>query len=375
MKYQKCKVWTGGSSDDLKKQWYVFYSFKNPETNKMQVFKIYISNRLKLKSQRYDAARLIIKKYDELLESGFNPFLSEQLGTMRLIEVMEELLRIRDARNYKLKSKQTEKYVTGKFIEFLKQNNLQYKKLEDFSKHNAQQYFDYLLTTCNLSHRTCNNHLMFMRTFFNEIVRRDYIQKNVFSLIKKLPETESTVIAYSNEQMDLIRRNLKAYDKELFTFTQFIYYACMRPIEITRLKRKNLDLDNGLILVDSLVSKTRRQQSIRISDNLMKTILENNYDKLRVDDYLFSVSMKPGIMYRGSRLAQKRWKAFADTNGLQGCQMYWLKHTANGHMLDLGLNVKEIKDHNRHQSLDQTMAYLNRFRNLASDKINLLDGF
>jgi integrase len=356
---------------DITKQWYVYYSFRNPETNKLELHKKYISKRCKLKMHRYNIAKEIINKYNEMLECGYNPY--EQYKCLTIKEAFEFLERYRKNKTDKLKTVQTDRYVIKKFMRFLQTKNLKSIRLEEFSKKNAQDYFDWLLIEEELSNRTCNNHLLFLRTYFNEFLRREYITKNVFSGIKKLNQKDATIVAYTKEQIEIIKNRLPAYDSDLWAFISFIYYASMRTIEITRLQRKNIDIDNNIILIDSTISKTLKQQVIRITERLKSVIIASEFDKLPMDYYLFSHKMKPGTDYVGATGVQKRWRKFASISGMKGCHMYWLKHTANGHALDKGVSVKDIQTHNRHHSLDQTMMYLNRFRNLASDKINLLD--
>jgi len=369
--FKKCRLCD--MDGNIQKQWYVYYSFRNPETKQFVLFRVYISTRYKLKVQRYTAAKEIIAKYDELLNNGYNPFEDTIKKRLTLKEAFAFLFTLREKRTDKKKTVQTDRYVMNKFIRFLESRNMAYAQLDEFTKNDARDYFDWLIINENLCNRTCNNHLLFMRTYFNEFVRREYISKNVFSQISKLKQKDATIVAYTNEQMKIIKSRLKTYDYELWAFISFIYYASMRTIEITRLKRKHLDLDNQIILIDSVISKTLKQQVIRITERLKQVIIDYGYDKLPMDYYLFSHKMKPGIDYVGATGIQKRWRKFANANDLAGSHMYWLKHTANGHALDKGVSVRDIQTHNRHHSLDQTMEYLNRFRNLSSDKINLLD--
>lgn len=373
MNYKKCKIWDGGS--DLTKQWYVYYSYKNPDTKQYQLFKIYISNKLKLKTQRYEAAKNLMHKYNDLLEKGFNPFYADDKSKTRIIEAMEFLMKIREARTTKKKTKQHDRYTFKKFTEFLHQNNLQHKKLEDFTKHHAQAFQDWCLTEENLSNRTCNNLLLSMRTYFNELYSREYITDNMFNRVKKLEITEATIVALTDKQMDILNKNLEKWDKDLWAFTSFIYYAFMRTIEITRLQRKHLDMENEVILIDGLISKTKKQQPVRIVKELKYIIEEMKYNQLPPEWYLFSNRLKSGINYVVSNTVQSRWKKFATAHGMDGVHMYYLKHTANGHAIDKGISVRDIQEHNRHYSLDQTQKYLERFRKMGSSKLDNMDGF
>ena len=60
---------------DVRKQWFIFYSYRNPANNKMIRFRIYdgfTENRTK--KAKYEHAEILIKEYSDRLKSGWNPF-------------------------------------------------------------------------------------------------------------------------------------------------------------------------------------------------------------------------------------------------------------------------------------------------------------
>jgi hypothetical protein len=60
---------------DISKQWFVFYTVRNPRTNKMQRFKIYGGiNRHHDFDARRKAAFKICSEFTEKLKMGWSPF-------------------------------------------------------------------------------------------------------------------------------------------------------------------------------------------------------------------------------------------------------------------------------------------------------------
>jgi hypothetical protein len=64
------------ANGDLSKRWYVYFSFKNPETGKMKrLSNIYgESNKYKTKEDRLSALTIYRKRLLHLLKQGYNPF-------------------------------------------------------------------------------------------------------------------------------------------------------------------------------------------------------------------------------------------------------------------------------------------------------------
>lgn len=64
------------ANGDLSKRWYIYFSYRYPETDKLQRMKnIYgKSNRFKTKSERYSVLNLYKKRLHKFLKDGYNPF-------------------------------------------------------------------------------------------------------------------------------------------------------------------------------------------------------------------------------------------------------------------------------------------------------------
>ena len=64
---------------DTSRQWFVFYSYLNPASNKMHRFRIYTGLGFNFnKSQRYANARKIIDELTNKLSNNYNPFTDDQ---------------------------------------------------------------------------------------------------------------------------------------------------------------------------------------------------------------------------------------------------------------------------------------------------------
>jgi site-specific recombinase XerD len=60
--------------------------------------------------------------------------------------------------------------------------------------------------------RTWNNNLQTLKTCFAYLLEKEYVQVNPFAKINKIPEPETEIIAFSEEELTLIRNRLPNYN-------------------------------------------------------------------------------------------------------------------------------------------------------------------
>ncbi len=65
------------ANGDLKSRWYVQFSYLNPETQKMQRFRYWVSTRYKTKTARRKKALDMQEHYTRRLKQGWSPFKGE----------------------------------------------------------------------------------------------------------------------------------------------------------------------------------------------------------------------------------------------------------------------------------------------------------
>ena len=76
-KFSTPKIYHGGKDYDLNKRWYVYYSYRNPETGKLErqspIFAKF--NQLhKSKKERLKNFKVLRDALEELLEQGYSPY-------------------------------------------------------------------------------------------------------------------------------------------------------------------------------------------------------------------------------------------------------------------------------------------------------------
>jgi hypothetical protein len=80
-KYSESKIYN--ANGDVSKRWYVYYSFRNPATDKLErQTPIYAGvNLYKNAKERKKAIVILCKAIDDILENGYNPFIETTIYT------------------------------------------------------------------------------------------------------------------------------------------------------------------------------------------------------------------------------------------------------------------------------------------------------
>ena len=353
------------SKGDLNKQWFVYYSFKHPETGQFQRFKKYISNKHKTKAARFEKASEIIKQLNNWLKAGGNPFQTTAQFT-RMIQAIDYVYEIKKA-SLRPRSYSSYNTVMKKFKTWLNKYHSN-MILEEFGFYHAQKFMDWLVINEKLKNRTYNNHVTYMRIFFNTLIEREYIVINPFMKIKLFPKTEAEVRNFTPEEMLTIRSNMPFDNRGLWIACQFIYYCFIRPAELVRIKISDINLAKKELYIRPEVSKNRKGATILIPEAFLPELYKLHMYHYNNEFYLFSHNLSPGsnLLYHNS--LSKAWRVWADEYGVKK-DLYDFKHTGVGMALDSGININDLRMQLRHSSLQMTQIYLEKFRAMPGEKL------
>ena len=266
---------------NLSKRWYVYYSFRNPETGKLKRMKnIYGAvNTFKNKEDRLSLLSRYRRRLLKLLKEGYNPYMdntelyqtklakkkvntSESKSTVEAKEIENipekketpenDGLPLREAFDYSLKLKEkivnerTLKdymYSTNGIIKWIEENRPEITTITQLSRKVSMDFLnDILLKT---SSRNRNNNRLNLSSLLQTLVDNEIILSNPMSKIKALKTVPKRNKSYKNETEKEIFKYLKTEDPILLLFIQFVSYAFLRPIEVCRLKVKDFDFVNN----------------------------------------------------------------------------------------------------------------------------------
>jgi integrase len=256
----------------LSKKWYVYYSFRDENTGYLKRMPNIkgIANSFKTKNERLAILIKIRDGLEFLLEKGFNPSKNNDIESLLFDKKPEPILikekvsisteatilventqtenftSIKDAFEHTLKLKKNMMSETSygnyklridKFFKFLPDET---KSITSITKRDAVAFLNDVLE--KTSPRNRNNYRTDLSSFFSELENNEYIAQNFISKINVLKSNPERNKTFSNLKQVDIYEYLAKNDTLLLLFIQFISYNFLRPVEVCRLKIKDIDL-------------------------------------------------------------------------------------------------------------------------------------
>ena len=135
----------------------------------------------------------------------------------------------------------------------------------------------------NTSPRNRNNYRTDLNSFFNELENNEYISNNFvtkINVLKAVPERNKT---FSDKTQEDIYTFLENRNPTLLLFIKFISYNFLRPVEVCRLKVKDIDVNERKIYVRA------KNQPVKIKiipDILIKDLPDLKL--LKLENFLFT---------------------------------------------------------------------------------------
>lgn len=360
--YVEPKIHTRKNS--LNKRWFISYYFKHPDTHKMQRFVVWASTKHKTLEYKLRSIVDLQGFYAAKLKSGWSPFESNQTKYITLVESFEFILKVK-ANSLRKKTIASYKQIFGIFKAWLLANHISSITLERFNYKQAQQYCDFLKIEKAVNNRTHNNHLLTLRFFYNQLIKREYTLTNPFKKIERLEIQAPEIRPIKKKDLQLLSESIQQKDKNLWLACQFIFYCFIRPTEMVMLKRKHVFLEANEILIPAYISKNKIQQVVTIPESFKVYLQLIDFEKIHEENFIFSKNLEPGTEKISSRLIPERFKKHCKKLSLD-YQFYDLKHTGAGMAIDNGVNIEDLRNQLRHADLTTTTIYLKKFRNIAS---------
>ncbi|WP_053977301.1 tyrosine-type recombinase/integrase [Mangrovimonas xylaniphaga] len=279
------KIYT--AKGDISKRWYVYFSFRDPKSGKLKRITPFYgeTNKYKTKEERLEVLTIYRKTILKLLKKGYNPFadnteLYQKLNgkkeeetnppakivvdnTPKTEEVSYETevpevevpqTSLREAFDFslnmkrKLLSKTTVKGYEGRvdtFLKWVENNAPEVKNIEQLNKKVVSAFLNDMLT--NTSARNRNNYRTDLSSLVQVLEDNDIIESNFIKKITVLKSTPERNKTYSNETQEAIFEYLEEKDPILLLYIKFISYNFLRPIEVCRLKVKDININNRTI--------------------------------------------------------------------------------------------------------------------------------
>ena len=328
-KYSEPKIYD--ADGDLSKRWYVYYSYRNPATDKLErQTPIYAGvNKFKNLKERKNAIKILAKAVENILENGFNPYDEDSVPVDETknysipdaitfsLELKKNTLKDNSFRDYRIRIKSFEKWLLA--------NGFENRYITAVNKKTIVTFLNSVLSTTSAKNR--NNTRAILSMFFQSLEDNDIIPDNFvkkINVLKSNPERNKT---YSSKQEVDIFNYLKSNDELMLLFIQFISYNHLRPVEVVRLQIKDVNVKDRRLYVRA---KNKAVKVKIIPEILLSTLPD--LEKFHPESYLFTPN---GIGQEWTTnetdkrdYFSKRFKKVKDSLGLgKDYGLYSFRHT------------------------------------------------
>jgi len=363
--------------------WYINYSF-----NGKQIRVKGDLNRIKCHIEKAKNAEILRRSISIDLENGYNPLkkkeyleklLQNEITVNQAVEKylidLAEYARPKTVQSYRSKLHYLTEDFDKKTIRSFTAKDIQdyiVRKIKNSEKARVLLNGKYHQTnkTIAWSPNTVRSAKGIFRAFFQWCINKNYyteenpVSKIESKRIRSEVKTPPRNIPFTMEDNTKIMTYLDTNDRITAFFCRFIYYTCMRPGEISKLKISDIDIVNKRILIPLNVTKNTKSTDVEevvIEDNLL-----NELKSLKLDHYpsnYFLISNNETIVGAkplGKNIPYHRMKKALKNLGLEnkGYNTYSFKHFSNIQRYNNGWKLPEIMKANRHSSIAMTEKYL-----------------
>lgn len=379
---------------DAKKQWFIFYSYRNPATNKMVRFRVYDGfTDCHTKKAKYEHGENMVKKYADMLTNGWNPFADEKkaiyedsLQYATAARMFKSMRSGNKTFNYysnlflpevKGMAEKTYKNYVSKFRIFdawLSNNGFSGNDLSTIDQQILKNFVLYLINDLKLAKITVSKYKHMIGRFFDWCVKNKYLKINpAVDLPTTSRHNDKAPRPINEADVEKLVNEIKLTDRQLWLTVQLEYYCFLRPgIEIRFARVGWFDFSRGVINVPKEFIKTRENKTV-IIPNQFREYLMNEW-KLQLypsDYYVIGKNGIPGLENLGSNNLRNRFNIIRDRLNLpKEYKLYSFKHTGNSRLVDSTIPMYHIQKQNGHSSMRSTEEY---FKNKIGFKSSELE--
>jgi integrase len=362
----KAKLNTCGN--DLSKQWFVYFSYKNLETGKYKRFKVYEGfTERKTIEEKLQYGQHLVERINLKLKNGWNPFYDE-FTLYKLVEVaptfasdllthhLELALNSRKAEIRKKTFQSYQSHVRG-FLEWFTGSKLELMPVTDFTYEHAKAFMDSLYLVKAYEGKTRSCYLITMKMLFERITETKVIKENPFKKIKKIKFSSISALYFDEYQRKELKEYLAENEPQLCLFVQFIFYCFIRPGELRRLRVG--DIHGSKIQIKGDISKNSKTEYVLLPQPLMRIIDQEQIRSYPKHYFIFGKTGKPSPHHYGiNHFSLKHREILRLLNYDKNHCLYSWKHTGVIHAKNIGMDIHDIKRQLRHHSLEMVDEYL-----------------
>lgn len=222
----------------------------------------------------------------------------------------------------------------------------------------CSDFLDYILMDRDSSARTRNNYRIWLSSFCNWMVEKQYLTSNPVQSIRSLPEDEKKRTALKPSDLKKLQTYLKKNNPYFLLLCQFEYYTFIRPDELSNIKLQDINLKGQSVFIPSAISKNRKNGLVGLNDTLIKSMIDLKIFDSPDNWFLFGKDFKPSPQKNTTRVYRNTFNKireklkFPDTYQFYSLKDSGIRDLANAE------GIVVARDQARHADISTTNKYL-----------------
>ena len=153
-----------------------------------------------------------------------------------------------------------------------------------------------------------------------------------------------------------------------------MYFSAGRVQEITTIKVRNINNNDGLLTLEKSSTKTKETRQVPIPNSVMESLVGwIRSHELNDDDFIFftdskNTKYKKGEKSISTQSVDKFFRKQFDWDGIDGASTHSFRRSRLTHLLEKGWNLKEIMDISGHKDLKSLQQYLDSDKRKTFEK-------
>lgn len=335
---------------------------------------------IKDKRTRDAEAKRFCEELTKKLRQGWNPLIRDS-SSKSFTSVDDVLKRYQQHLQKSLKEKQltvkthTDYQSRLRMFEAYVRENSPISYVYQISQAYIEEYLDYIYTERDNTARTRNNHLGWLSSLCAWIVKHGYLNVNPCTDIASLRNGDKKRKVISHEDLKTLRTYLEENNLFFLLACQFHYYTLLRPIEMVKVRVRDISLEEQTVFISHLDSKNHRDGKMTVPTVLMKQLIKLGVLSYPADYYLFGKNFHPSKEQADSRIFREYWaKVRYALHFPDVYQFYSLKDTGITDSIDTN-GIIVTKDQARHQDVQTTNRYVAKDQLRAHKELLDYEGF
>ena len=155
---------------------------------------------------------------------------------------------------------------------------------------------------------------------------------------------------------------------------ELMYFSAGRVQEITTIKVRNINNNDGLLTLEKSSTKTKETRQVPIPNSVMESLAGwIRSHELNDDDFIFftdskNTKYKKGEKSISTQSVDKFFRKQFDWDGIDGASTHSFRRSRLTHLLEKGWNLKEIMDISGHKDLKSLQQYLDSDKRKTFEK-------